>query len=474
MGSPLGADSAPCVTDASVGTYSYVQANFKVAVTGAYGFSDRFPGAVDVQDGRIGVYGAAFNPADPGTGCLAFFDDNSGGSVQVDLVAGTVYALVGSSAASAAAGQFAFDVFGPGAFTVLAPTTTTVSTGPNPSRLSKKVTLRAVVRGGSPTGLVQFSDGTRVLGNAALSSGVATRSFRTLALGHHAIRATYLGDGAHEQSTAIASHRVVHGPKPKVKLKASAKQVNVGDKVRLTWSTKHASTITATGAWKGKRSKKGSKRVRVRDLGAHIYKLKVTNVDGVARARVKVIAVRGPKELKVAIDEPIVLAGTDVEVTAGNLDRKERFKVFLGDDLLFKGFASKRGTVAKDITIPTGTKEGEYALRVVGSNAARVGEVPIAVIVARTLDVTVKKPVVRPGRKQVVSVTGLAAGESVAVFYKGSIITEGTADDDGNFEYRFGVGDTPGSQVVRVFGQVPKRVGEAGFSVDGRPAGDGG
>jgi len=84
----------------------------------------------------------------------------------------------------------------------LAPTTTALTSSPNPSFLGQLVTLTAKVTGtGSsvPTGDVLFVAGGTVLGRSSLSNGVATLS--TLRLRTSVITAKYSGDASNATST---------------------------------------------------------------------------------------------------------------------------------------------------------------------------------------------------------------------------------------------------------------------------------
>ena len=75
-----------------------------------------------------------------------------------------------STGTSGQTGAFSVTFDGPGTPTVLTSTTTTLTTDPNPSELSKDTTLKAVVAGGAtPTGTVEFRDGATLLGSAPLS-----------------------------------------------------------------------------------------------------------------------------------------------------------------------------------------------------------------------------------------------------------------------------------------------------------------
>ena len=198
----------------------------------------------------------------------------------------------------------------------------------------------------------------------------------------------------------------------------------------------------------------------------HIFKLRVTNVNGFARAKVKVIAVRAPKKFTVSAPDEVLTAGTKVRIKAVKLDAKERFKVFLDDDMLVKGFADKRGLASALALIPKATKEGEYTLTVMGSNENRVGELDITVVApTKELEVELEKAKVKVNKTNTLSVTGLVEGEDVTVMYQGEILVEGTAGPDGEFEYTFAVGTKPGKETVTVLGQVPGRTGEADFEV---------
>jgi hypothetical protein len=376
--------------------------------------------------------------------------------------------MVRSAGVSGGSGTYQFDVDGPGVLTVLTTTSTTLTTSPSPSELSKATTLKAVVAGGAtPTGTVEFRDGATPLGTAALSGGIAQLAVSSLAVGNHTLSAAYLGDDTHDVSTGIALHKVQYGPKPKVKLAVSDKTPYVGQKVKLTWITTGADKVKARGDWKGRLAKKGSKKIRIRSLGFHVFKIKATNVNGSDRAKVKVVAQRAPKKLKVTVPGDFLTVNTKVRVRAGGLDAKERFKVFLDDALLAKGFADRRGNASALVLIPKDVKEGEHTLEVMGSNKNRVGAVEVVVLAPKELDVELTKAKTKPNTTQTVTVSGLLEDEPVTLMYQGEVLAEGVADADGEFEYTFNVGAQPGLQTVEVEGGVPQRTGQASFKVTG-------
>ena len=350
-------------------------------------------------------------------------------------------------------------------------TATTLVANPNPSELSKAVTLAATVAGGSPTGSVTFRDGAQVLGVSALAGGKATLSVSSFKLGDHALTATYSGDATHTASAGAVSHRVVPGAKPKVKLTISDKTPYIGQKVKLEWVVTGADKVKALGSWKGKLGDKGSRTVKIKKLGFHLFKLKATNVNGSKKVKVKAVAVRAPKALKVLLDTEIVGTDSRVTVQATGLEVKERFKVFLDDELLAKGFAGAKGAVSAVVRIPKDVTEGDHVLSVMGSNDDRVGSTDVVVVRPKTLDVEVEKATLKPSKTQTVTVTGLVAGETLTLTYDGEVLAEAIADEDGAFEYTFAVGVDEGDKTVEVVGAIPLRKGEATFEVRGNPEG---
>jgi hypothetical protein len=91
------------------------------------------------------------------------------------------------------------------------PTTTTLTSSPNPSQFGQAVTFTAHVTssGPAPTGKVKFLDGTLAIGSATLSGGVAKLTKSNLAVGTHPITAHYNGDAASATSTSAVVNQVV-------------------------------------------------------------------------------------------------------------------------------------------------------------------------------------------------------------------------------------------------------------------------
>jgi hypothetical protein len=96
----------------------------------------------------------------------------------------------------------------------LTTTTTTLGSSPNPSNFDDPVALTATVAptggAGTPTGNVNFFDGSTFIGTGTLNgSGAATFTTSALAVGGHQITATYGGDANYVGSTSAALTQTV-------------------------------------------------------------------------------------------------------------------------------------------------------------------------------------------------------------------------------------------------------------------------
>ena len=104
------------------------------------------------------------------------------------------------------------------ALTVIASDTATMlTTGPNPSRTREAVTVRATVSaiapgGGTPTGTVEFFDGTLSLGSMNLVNGAATIVVSSLKTGKHQLQARFIGAQNYAGSVSnVVTHQVKGG-----------------------------------------------------------------------------------------------------------------------------------------------------------------------------------------------------------------------------------------------------------------------
>jgi plastocyanin len=73
----------------------------------------------------------------------------------------------------------------------------------------ENVTFTATVSGQSPSGSVQFKDGSTSLGSATINAGIATFSTTALSTGSHSITAAYPGDAYNSASISAAITQTV-------------------------------------------------------------------------------------------------------------------------------------------------------------------------------------------------------------------------------------------------------------------------
>jgi chitinase len=128
-----------------------------------------------------------------------------------------------------------------------AATTTTVVSTVNPTVFGQAPTLQATVTAvapgsGTPTGTVTFRDTTTsaTLGSASLSGGRASLSVSSLAVGTHAITASFAGSTNCLASTSLQAVQAVDAAQSTTKLTSSRNPSKFGQQVTLT------ATVAAT------------------------------------------------------------------------------------------------------------------------------------------------------------------------------------------------------------------------------------
>jgi hypothetical protein len=94
------------------------------------------------------------------------------------------------------------------------PSSTTVTSLPNPSNVDDSVTFTAAVTPSGATGNVDFFDGTTLLGGQTLVGSQASFSTSSLSAGDHSITAVYGGDGVYNGSTSAVLTQTVNSTTP--------------------------------------------------------------------------------------------------------------------------------------------------------------------------------------------------------------------------------------------------------------------
>jgi hypothetical protein len=126
------------------------------------------------------------------------------------------------------------------------PTTTTLTSSPNPSTYGQEVTFTATPAGGIEnvlTGKVRISDGAIPFGTATLNgNGVVTFTRKNLAVGTNSITAEYLGDSLSAKSTSPILNQVVNPASTATAMISSASPSSPGQTVTFT------AGVTSSGA----------------------------------------------------------------------------------------------------------------------------------------------------------------------------------------------------------------------------------
>jgi hypothetical protein len=124
-------------------------------------------------------------------------------------------------------------------------TTTSLIATPNPIATGQTLTLTAAVQGSgsTPGGTVSFMNGPALLGSATLnSSGVATLTLTTVAVGTYNLMAQYAGNANFLASTSAAVSVTVNAQATTTSLMASPNPVAIGQTLTLT------ATVQGTGS----------------------------------------------------------------------------------------------------------------------------------------------------------------------------------------------------------------------------------
>jgi Big-like domain-containing protein len=125
------------------------------------------------------------------------------------------------------------------------PSSTSLSSNPNPSTFGNSVTLTVAVTPSAATGTVQFFNGATLLGSATLAAGSAQFSTTALPAGSDSLTAVYSGDANDAGSTSPAVYQTVNKAASTTTLTASPSSSNVG---QLVTFIARVTPTAATGA----------------------------------------------------------------------------------------------------------------------------------------------------------------------------------------------------------------------------------
>jgi hypothetical protein len=181
------------------------------------------------------------------TGQVDFYDNGSyldSASLNNGVAALTVDSL-GLGAHNITAVYPGDSVFGPGSSSPLTQSVNdnavdiSLTPSVDPIQYTQPVTFTATVTStyglsGTPTGQVDFYDGSSYLGSATLNNGVASLTVSSLAVGDHSITATYEGDNTYQGNSSYVLTQTVNANDTTVSLSSSQAQSQYGQAVTFT------------------------------------------------------------------------------------------------------------------------------------------------------------------------------------------------------------------------------------------------
>ncbi|MBN8866540.1 MAG: fibronectin type III domain-containing protein [Solirubrobacterales bacterium] len=252
---------------------------------------------------------------------------------------------------------------------------------------------------------------------------------------------------------------------PTVSLTADAADLRVGDTVKLTWSSGDAETVTASGDWSGPKAASGTQDVALDRAGDFKFTLTATGDGGATTASVDLEVALAPATLTVKAPTGLVHVGRDATVAATGLAAGEAYRITIGGITVGSGVTPDSGSLSRAVTVPAKLRDGAFPVRVDGSLADRAGSTSLRVVAAKKLTVKVAKAKVRRGKRQRVSVSGLAAYEPVRILYRGKKIAVRKASGKGTVTRAFAVGRSIGVKKIKVLGITNDRTGAKAFKV---------
>lgn len=207
-------------------------------------------------------------------------------------------------------------------------------------------------------------------------------------------------------------------------------------------------------------------------VGSHELTLTIPSEDGdfVATIALTVTAARVvpvATTLTVTAAKGLVMRGTRTRIRVAGLDPSEPYRLKIGRRVAATGVANSDGNVNRRVRVPVKTSEGRRLVKVIGSQADRVGTTRLYVVRKKLLGLRLRTSTVQASDAQRVRVFRLAPHERVRVTYQGRRISPrgAHANAQGVFAMTFRVGIYWGTKTVRVTGKYASRRAARTFTV---------
>jgi hypothetical protein len=161
--------------------------------------------------------------------------------------------------------------------------------------------------------------------------------------------------------------------------------------------------------------------------------------------------------IKVLMPSGLHLGGRPVRVTASGLEANEAYTVGIGGVTIGSGTAPASGALSRMVVVPRSIGDRRAAVRVAGTN--RAGTASLRVVQAKRLGLALARPALHKRQRQLITVTGLAAGERVKVKYRNRVVSPATARATAAGGYRtvVRVGRLAGTKTITATGEFRSR-----------------
>ena len=183
--------------------------------------SNTYSGLTKITSGTLAVSSAGSlggGALDINTGAVLALNFNGTRHINTLTFANVAQAAGTYGATGSGATNISANFSGAGTLTVggtaFAVTTTTLAltNGSTPAAFGVSLTFTATVAGSTPTGNVNFYDGSTLIGTQALSGTTASFTTTSLALGDHPITARYVGNTTNDPSFSVTTSILVSNP----------------------------------------------------------------------------------------------------------------------------------------------------------------------------------------------------------------------------------------------------------------------
>jgi Bacterial Ig-like domain (group 3) len=350
----------------------------------------------------------------------------------------------------------------PGATSDCSSTTETLHSSLNPSAFGQNVTFTAQLTStaGTPTGDVQFSDGSTVISTQAVSSkGSATFSLATMSVGSHTVTATYQPGGTFAATSATLTE-VVNGYPTTTGLISSLNPANAGQAITFT-ATVTSSNGTPTGVMT---FSDGATNLGVQPLVNGVASFTTSNLEigthsiaaaynptgtafGASNATLPEVVNGVPTTTTLAVTPTSAAFGTTIQMTAAVFRAGARV---VGSPITFMDGTATLGSIATTATNPIATFStaalavGTHTITAVypGDPLSGVSTSPAVIVTITSTPTTLGLSAApNPGfALQPVTLTtklagapaGSAAGNAISFLANGAVIGSATTDAQGN------------------------------------------